>query len=151
MYNALSKYGTLLGFGLGFIVVLISVLTIIFSFPAGASEAELMTKGFWSIPIMLTLALIILAVVAMVLMSIYSAVIDSKGIVRGLIGAGALLLLFLIMWLVFSSSEVSTLMETFNVSGGTGKFIEGLIKTSVTLVALGFLAMFASMIMSLFK
>ena len=159
MYSFLTKNGQTLAFGIGFLVVLLSLI-IIFSgsgeFAAIADEnnpARYDTTIFNFI-MYAAAALVVLCALAAVLFGIYQVATDPKGALKGLLGLGIVVVVLLIL---YSSADPDTAMlaaqarDGFFVEPGESKFISGLILTALGMAGTAVVALAISEIISFFK
>ena len=159
MYAFLTKNGQTLAFGIGFLVVLLSLI-IIFSgsgeFAAIDDEnnpARYDTTIFNFI-MYAAAALVVLCALAAVLFGIYQVATDPKGALKGLLGLGIVVVVLLIL---YSSADPDTAMlaaqarDGFFVEPGESKFISGLILTALGMAGTAVVALAISEIISFFK
>lgn len=162
MYNFLVKNGQMLAFGLGVIIVivfLLSVLPGVGDFGDLAKEDQYKTgifnSGLWG-----AIILTIVSAAAMILFGLFQILTDLKGSVKGLIGFGALILIFVIAFSMDSGTATPYIQGAIDkfegagngiISAGNLKFISGGITTAGALVAIAALAFVLSEIRNLFK
>ena len=143
MYKFLVRNGQLLAFGVGILFTVFflgSVLGGLDSFNSLAEE-EQSTTGIFDFGLVAAIALAILCVIALVLFGIYHIVTDLKSARQGLIGAGALLVLFFIARAAApadTGDNIQKLMQEFSVSDAASQNISGGI--AFTLILMGFAA-----------
>ncbi len=176
MYNFLSRYGQLIGLGLGAVIILIYIIIIATS---GSSFAEvdgmssreaaqiLSTKSIFNWGVFISIALIILAFLAMLGFGIFQIIQNPKDSMKSLIGVGALLVVFIIAWAISGGDGevvqaaidksntdlgVTSPDDDFNwITAGTSKLISGGLMTTGVLVVLAFVGLVASEVMNLFR
>jgi hypothetical protein len=158
MYKLLTKYGQLMAFGLGLLVALlflISVLGGIDSFNSLAEE-EQGTTGIFNVGLYGAIAMCIICAVAILGFGLYHAISNPRGAMKFLIGFGALAVLFIIFYAMSAPIEeaegrLGMILEKFSITEGTNKFITGALATTVTLAALAAAAFAFSEVRNLFK
>ena len=144
MYKYLAKYGQLLGFALGAIPILLFVLILLIGGEDAAINFELYSGIF----------LLIVGIVVLVGWSLYQIVANPTGSVRGLIGVGALVVLFLLIYLTATPETTGSLAETrteFNITDNQTKFITGGIGLAILLAIGAALSFFYSEVRNFFK
>ncbi len=161
MYKFLTKNGQTMAFGLG---VLISVI-FLGSVLSGSGEFAMMTKeqqaetGIFNFGLVGSMALIIIAIVLLLGFGLAQIFSNFKSSVKGLIGFGILLAIFLLTYAT-ASTEVSPYIQgaidKFQESGsvftdGNLKFISAGISTSGILVAAAAVAFVLSEVRNFFK
>lgn len=156
MYNFLTKHGTAVAFGLGVLVTLIALLTIL----GGLDEFNMLSdeeKGTTSIfnpAISMAIALTIACAVAILGFGLFHVVMDPRSALKFIIGFAViigLVFLFYSMADVETSGKIGTLIENGELSANTSKWISGALSTTLVLLAGTFLAFIVSEIRNLFK
>jgi len=144
IYKFLSKHGQVLGFALGAVPILLFVLILLLGGEDAAINFELYAGIF----------LLIVGVVILVLWSLYQIFANPSGSVKGLIGVGVLVLVFLVIYFTTTPETTGSLGETrleFNISDNQTKFITGGIGLAILLVAGAALSFFYSEVRNFFK
>lgn len=143
-YKFLAKYGQSLAFGTGALLIVIFFLIVLISGQDGALNFII-----WS-----GLGLLVVTLIVLFGYSVYHVIIDPKGSAKGLIGMGAMLVLFIILYLSSSpetTGKLGTLHETFSISDNLSRAISGGIKSTLILAILGIGAFLYSEVRNLFK
>ena len=156
MYKFLTKYGTMLGFGVGLVISVLALITILGGLDGfnALPEEEQGTTSIFNLGLGGAVALIILCAVGIVLFGIYNLITHPKAAVKFLIGVGLLLGLVLIF---YSMSEVETTGKVYTeitegrLTGGASRVISGALTTVLVLAGLAALAFVVSEIRNLFK
>lgn len=151
MYKLLSKNGLMYAWLAGIVVVAISLVIIGMGLPEDATVETLKKSAIFDFALKATAFLFILAAALAVLMPLVYLAKNPKSALVGLLGVGALLVVFLIFRYGFSSTEVTDAMYKFNVKGGTGAVIDGAIKTTIFLAVGSLVVLFVSEVLSFFK
>lgn len=156
MYKFLSKNGQLIGFGLG---ALVSILFLI-SWLSGTSsmmalpEEERYKTGIFDIGLIGSLFLIGLALIAVVVFGFTHTASNFKSSVRGLIGVGILVVIFIISYSTASaetSGIVADAAQKMGASDNTIKLIGAGINTVIILSIITFGALILSEVRNFFK
>ena len=158
MYNFLTKKGQLLAFGLGVlitIVFLISVVGGMESFNA-LGEDEKGTTSIFNAGLYSAIILVILGAVAIVVFGVYHAIQNPKGATKFLIGIAALVVVFFAFYAMAKpvteeDGKLFSIIQKFNISEGVNKFITGALSTTVSLAFLAAAAFLLSEVRNLFK
>ncbi|MDX1685620.1 MAG: hypothetical protein R3275_10310 [Saprospiraceae bacterium] len=158
MYRFLTRNGQLLAFGLGLLITvlfLISVLGGMEGFDMLAEEEKGAT-GIFNIGLYGAIVLCILCAAGMLLFGIYNAIIHPKGAVKFLIGLGILLVMFFIFYTMADpvteeDGKLFTIVQKFEISDGAHSFITGALSTTVTLLFVAAAAFLLSEVRNLFK
>lgn len=143
-YKFLSKYGQLIGFALGAIPILLFVLILLIGGEDAAINFELYSG----------IVLLIIGAIVLVGFGLFQTLSNPKGSIKGLIGFGALALVFLVIYLTATPETVGSIAETrteFNISDGQTKLITGGIGLAIILSIGAALAFFYSEVRNLFK
>lgn len=156
MYEFLTKKGEMLAFGLGVLLVLIFLGTVIpnlDSFNALPKDLQ-KTSGVFDIGLYLAIILLIVTVVVAIGAGLFHLVKNPKGSVKVLAGVAVLAV---ILFAFYATSEAETtgrtaeLAQQFEVGDQASKFISGAIKTSLALCGLSALAFAVGEIYNTFK
>ena len=158
MYKLLTKHGQLMAFGLGLLVTilfLISVLGGIDSFNSLAEE-EQGTTGIFNIGLYGAIVMCVICAVAILGFGLYHAISNPKGAMKFLIGLAVLVVVFGIFYAMAAPIEeangrLAMILDKFAITEGTNKFITGALATTVTLAALAAAAFALSEVRNLFK
>jgi len=162
MYNFLTKNGQLLAFGLG---ALITVIYFIFVFTSGdgldafsslsEKDPARFQDGRFSFGIGASGVLTIACFVFALGFGLYQMFSDLKGSLKGIIMIVAVLAIFGIFYATSAAEGMeSPLYETiteFEIDDTTSKLISAGIKTTLTTLALGALALVVSEVLNFFK
>ena len=139
MYEFLTKKGEMIAFGLGALLVAITLFSV---FP-GLEEFNLLpedqqkTSDLFNLGIILTRALAVVTVAIMLLAIIYNLVAnfkDSKGIIAVVVGVLILMGIFYATSEAETSGIVAEAVEEFSVGETASKLISAAIKTTGVLV-----------------
>jgi hypothetical protein len=144
MYKYLSKYGQLIGFALGAVPILLFVLILLIGGEDAAINFELYSG----------LVLLVIGVVVLVGWSLYQIAANPKGSAKGLIGVGALVIVFLVIYLTATPETAGSLGKTrieFDISDNQTKFITGGIGLAIILALGAALSFFYSEVRNFFK
>ena len=159
MYTFLTRNGQTLAFGLGLIVV---VLTLIIIFSNSGQFAVIddennparYATGIFDFAMYASAALIIACAAAALLFGIYQVATNPRGAIKGLIGLALVVVLLVILYSV-ADPDTAMLAEQakdgFFVNEGQSKFISGLISTALIMAGGAVLALAVSEIISFFK
>lgn len=143
-YKTLAKNGQTVAFGAGALLIIIFFLI---NVTAGLDSA--LNFIIWA-----GIILLVLTIVVLVGYALYQIIRDPKDSVKGLIGMGALLVLFLILYLVTTpdtGGKIGELREEFNITDNLMKAISSGILTTFILAVLGIGAFLYSEVRNLFK
>jgi hypothetical protein len=161
MYKFLTKNGQALAFGLGVlitVVFLISVVSNMEEFTA-LSEAEQENTSIFNIGLVGAIGLAIIAAFFMLAFGLFQIFTNLRGSVKGLIGVAILLVIFFIAYSMNSadpSPYIQGAIDKFEANGSTFnndtlKSIGGGIGLTVALIAIAFVAAAISELINLFK
>lgn len=158
MYKFLTKSGQTLAFGLGVLITilfLISVLGGMEGFNALGDDDKGSTSIF-NIGLYGAIFLCVLCAAAIVLFGVYHAIANPKGAMKFLIGLGVLVVIFLIFYsmatpVTEADGKIFTIIQKFNISEGVSKFISGALSTTLTLAVVAAAAFLLSELRNLFK
>ncbi len=143
-YKYLAKYGQSLAFGGGALLIVIFFLIVLI-----AGQDAALNFIIWA-----GIVLLVLTIVALVGYALYHVIRDPKDSAKGLIGLGAMLLLFFILYLVSpaeTTGKIGALREEFSISDNLMKAISSGILTTFVLAILGVGAFVYSEVRNLFK
>lgn len=142
MYELLSKKGLLFAFLLGLAVVLlfyVPVFTGVNAFNALPEEEQTNTSIF-DLGLWLTIILVVIAALAIIGFSIVSIAKDIKGSMRGLVGLGVILLIFIVGYALTGTPEEGTrlasVIERFQVSISDQQIINGALFSALGILIL---------------
>ena len=161
MYKFLTKNGQTLAFGLGVlitVVFLISVVSNMGEFTAMAEEKQMETTIF-DFGLYGAMALAVIAAAAMVIFGLAQVVTSFKSSMQGILGFVALLVVFFVSYSMTDtdiSPYIQGAIDKFEQGGaefteGNLKFISGGISTTIVLVVVAAAAFVVSEITNLFK
>ena len=156
MYSLLVKHGQLIAFGLGLLIAVIflfSVLGGLSDFQA-LPEGEEGTTSIFNAGLYGAILLAILCAVGVIGFGIYQTATNPKGASKFLIGLVAIAVVFVIFYSsadVAGSGKLAQVMDKFNIDAGTSQFISGALGTAVTLAGLAAGAFVVSEVRNLFK
>lgn len=156
MYKFLTKNGQLLAFGLGVLITILflgSVIPGLEDFNM-LSKEEKPTTNIFNLGIAGAIALAVIAAVAAIVFGILNTVMNLKGSIKGLIGVAVLLVLFFALYAMAApetSGPLVSTIEAFNVTEGQSKFISGAINTSLILAGVAAAAFVISEVRNFFK
>ncbi len=156
MYNFLVRRGTTIAFVVGFLIsALIIFLTV--SGASGISSDDYTTlygvQEFVTSVGIGTL-LVIVSVVVILLGGIYGLIINPKGALKFVIGAGVLLILMLALYFGMSDNntiEVRDLVEQYDIQGAISKMITVGIFSTLILLGVAFFTVLLAEIRNAFK
>lgn len=161
MYKFLTKNGQVLAFGLGVLITVIflgSVLSGVGEFSTQTEEMQDQTSIF-NFGLTGAIALAIIAALAMVGFGLFQVLTDFRGSLKGILGFGVLLVIFFVTYSMASgeaSPYIQGAIDKFEAAGadfttGNLKFISGGISTAVALVVIAAAAFILAEIRNLFK
>ena len=158
MYTFLTRNGQTIAFGLGILITIVAVGIIlggVGDFEAlGEENAARYDTRIFNFGMLAAGFMCAIAAAAMVAFGIYHLATDPKGAIKGIIGLGAIILIFFV---IYSIADPNTQMlavqakDGFLVSEGQSKMITGSIATGLILTIGAFLALAVSEILSLFR
>jgi len=143
-YKYLAKYGQSLAFGTGAFLILVFFLIVLI-----AGQDTALNFIIWAGLILLALTIVVLIGYAL-----YQVIIDPKDSAKGLMGMGAMLVLFFILYFLStpdSTGKIGQLRETFSISDNLMKAISSGILTTIILAVAGIGAFLYSEVRNLFK
>jgi len=157
MYNFLAKNGSALAFGVG---SLITVLFFVFvflgldEFSALSLEEQRQTNIF-DFGLYASLFLTALSVVLLVLFGVYQVATNFKGSIKGILGFGVLVGIYVVSIVVAPSEVTGVMADTVEKVGGVSpgalKFIGGSITTSLIITVASIVIFAVSEIRNFFK
>ncbi|MBK8389194.1 MAG: hypothetical protein IPL23_07885 [Saprospiraceae bacterium] len=164
MYKFLTKHGTAAAFGLGLVCTIAFMASALAGLGADGYDAstDLVGLGKDKIPAMqyfdlglyLTLALLVVCVIALFAFMILDIFKFPKSSVKGLLGFGVLVIIFFVLKSI-SKVEIgpiwTKLANDFAVTEGVSKTISGGIWTTLLLMATAAIVMVVSEIRNFFK
>ncbi len=158
MYNFLVKHGQQLAFGLGLLIVvifLISVLGGLDEFTA-LPEEEQVTTSIFNFGLTGALALTAIAAIAMLLFGLFHIASHFRSSVKGLIGVAVLVVIFLVAYnMAPGEPQINAIAEATEKAGGISpgqlKFIGGAITTVLVLLIVATASFVLSEIRNFFK
>ncbi len=157
MYKILTKNGQLFAFGLGALVVAITLISILTGigddFGSLAKEEQLQTTAF-NAGIYLSIALVIICALAMVGFGLFHVASDLKGSMKGLAGLVAIGIAFMVARATASvdrEGPIAETMEKFFITDGVSTTISACITTVLILLALAVIVFIFSEVRNFFK
>jgi len=156
MYSLLVKHGQLIAFGLGLaisLLFLISVLGGLGDFQA-LEDGQEGTTSIFNIGLYGAIFLTIVGVIAILGFGLYQTATNLKAASKFLIGMLVLVIIFFIFYSMTEPADggkLALLLDKFNISEGTHKFIGGGVGTALTVLAVATGAFVLSEIRNLFK
>ncbi len=148
MYNFLVKNGQLVAFGVGILITVLFLGSVI----GGISDFEMMPEEeqvnstIFNIGLSGAMVLTVVAAIAMLVFGLIQVFTNLKGSVKGLLGAGVLLVLFFIGY-----SAAGGNCNEEGMSEATCQMIGGGIITALALVTISALAFVVSEVSNFFK
>ena len=155
MYKLLTKNGQLFAFGLGILLVvitLVSILTGIGDDFDGLERAKQFESTAFNFGLYVSFALIVLTVIIMVAFGLMQVFGNLKGSMVGLIGLGVIAVLFFVTKSMASPTLSEAIADKFPaVTDGISTTISGAITTTLILLAVAVAAFILSEIRNFFK
>ena len=158
MYTFLTRNGQTLAFGLGLLVTVIAVLLIITGVDEFSAIPETDISRYdttiFNFGMYAAVFLAIAAAAAMVLFGIYQLASDPKGAIKGIIGLGVVIAVFLIIYSIADPNPQMLEIQArdgFFVSPGQSKMITAGIATALILTVGSFIALAISEVLSFFR
>lgn len=165
MYKLLLERGQLFALLLGILAIAIGMISIVTGIKgAGYSTSDDLnaimkqnpeaTFDFFNPAITIVMILILIALIAWIAFSLWGLIRDPKGSMKFLLGFGAVLALFFVMYATSdaeTTGRLGMLVQKFNVSEGVSKLISGGVKTAVLGIVVGFIGAAILEIINLFK
>ncbi len=161
MYKFLTKNGQAMAFGLGVVITVVFLATVLSNvgeFTALPDDQQQETTIF-NFGLYGAIALTIIAAIAMVAFGLFHVATNFKGSIKGILGFAALLVIFFVAYST-ASTEVTPYIqgaiENFEKGGAEFtdnnlKFISGGIITTLVLVGIAALSFVVSEVSNLFK
>lgn len=156
MYKMLTKHGQLAAFGLGLLVIiifLVSVLSGIDGFNALAKEDQYSSTIF-DMGIRLTVILLVVCTIAAILFAIYQMITNPKGAIKGIVALVVLAIAFAVLYSMSvpeTTGPVAESVEEFGLTETQSKMVSAGIKSTLILGGLAVAAFVFSEIRNLFK
>ena len=156
MYKFLVKNGQLVAFGVGLFLVVVFYLIA----ASGIGEFSSLPKeergasNLFNFGLMAAFALVIICALVMLAFGVYQMATNPKSAKKGLIGLGALAVLFMALYAMAStdaSGGLAAVLEKFNISEGVHKYVSAAISTTGVLGILAVLAFVYSEVRNLIK
>lgn len=142
MYQFLTKNGQAAAFGLGLIITVL--------FYVMASGGENVDFGIYA-----AVGLTVLCFLAMLVFGILQVATNPKGALKGLVGIGAMIVIFFIGYSAFGSEAGTENMEgifkEFDISPGESGYINGAIVTGLAMMIISVVVFFGSEVRNFFK
>ena len=157
MYKFLTKNGQLIAFGVGAFLILIFIVVAFSGLDEFHSlEAQDLghTSDAFNAGINAAIALIILCTVAMLFFGLYQVLSNLKNSLKGLIGFGAIILVYIVaanMAPMETTGIVAATIKEFNVSPAANSWISGGIITTLVLLGGAALAFIVSEVLNFLK
>ena len=156
MYKFLTKHGTGVAFGLGLLVTVIGLVSIISGMGSYSmlAEDERVTSGIFDAGLFCTFILLIVTVVAALGFGIYQLVSTPKS---AIVFLGTVALIVILGFLFYSLSDVETSGKVYEkirdgeLTGGMSKILTGALWTTIALSVLAVFGIVVSEIRNLFK
>lgn len=156
MYDFLNKKGQLLAFGFG---ILVTVIFLVFIFSgldefSGAPKEKQLEMDLFNFGLYASIVMVILGYLAWFGFSVVQMIDNPKASLKGLIGVGGLIVVFIIIYLTAQPETSGPLLAThqnFDVTDGQSKFISGAMTTAGLLLGGAFLAFAVSEVRNIFK
>ena len=156
MYKMLTKHGQLAAFGLGLLVIiifLVSVLSGIDGFNALAKEDQYSSTIF-DMGIRLTVILLVVCTIVAILFAIYQMITNPKGAIKGIVALVVLAIAFAVLYSMSvpeTTGPVAESVEEFGLTETQSKMVSAGIKSTLILGGLAVAAFVFSEIRNLFK
>lgn len=158
-YKFLAKNGPTLAFGLVVICVLISLFPIFsglseFSNVPAERQAYVPEGGIFLPGLYISIALLVVAVVIAILLSILQVATNPKASIKALISFGLIAVAFLVLYSIADAKGTGALANTiqsFNIGEGISKLIGGGIQLSVIMLIGSFIITILMEIWNYFK
>jgi hypothetical protein len=160
MYKFLTKYGQVLAVSLSIVVVAIFLIT---SF-VGLSNAGYSTSTdlidykkditFFNTGLYLTVALLVVAILAWVLFAVYQLIQSPKQSLRFIVGGLVIVAVFVVFFFMANtevSGKMAELVSKHNISDNVQRLITGGLNTTAILAGLSILVMIVSEFINIFK
>ena len=154
MYTFLTKYGQLVSLGIGVLIILAFYLTAVGGLPEGFDtlpKSDQFATNAFNIGLSGAIALLVVAAAAWLLFSIYQVAKNPKGSMKSIIGFGALLVLFFVLYSMADGDVSSPLYEKFGITPTQSKLISAGLSTTYIALGAALLAFVFSEVRNLFK
>lgn len=157
MYKFLANNGQRLAFGVGALIIAIFFIIVFAGLNnfSNATKEEQLDTTIFNFGLSAAIFLTVLTAIALVGYGVYQIAIDFKNALKGVIGALALVALFVLAYAMSSSEATGEIAKAVEKVGGISpsalKFIGGGIATAGIMTLLTFLAFFGAEIRSFFK
>ncbi len=153
MYNFLTKYGQLLSFGVGFL--LIAIFYILASGGLGdfngLPKEEQFQTGIFNFGLGAALLLVIVAAALAILFGIYHIVTNPKGAMKAIIGVGVIVVLFFVLYSMADGSFTENQASKFGITEGISKYVSAALNTGLALGAIVIVAFIVGEVRNFFK
>lgn len=159
MYKTLSKNGQGIGFLLGAVITILYVLIMSAGWGKFSSLAEDAPERYdttiFNFGIFAAIALVIIGVIIVALFGVAQMASDPKAALRGIVGVGVLVGIFLVSYTTASGEATGPLAKSVENAGGLSsnalKLISGGITTSIILALAAAAAILVSELRNFFK
>ena len=156
MYTFLTKYGQLVSLGIGVLIIVAFYLTAVSSLPEGFDNMERVDQfatagNAFNIGLAGAIALLVVAAAAWLLFSIFQVIKNPKGSIKSIIGFGALLVLFFVLYAMADGDVSSPLYEKFGITPTQSKLISAGLSTTYIALGAALLAFVFSEVRNFFK
>jgi hypothetical protein len=156
MYKMLTKHGQFAAFGLGLLVIiifLVSVLSGIDGFNALSKEDQYSSTIF-DMGIRLTVILLVVCTIIAILFAIYQMITNPKGAIKGIVALVVLGIAFAVLYSMSvpeTTGPVAESVQEFGLTESQSKMVSAGIKSTLILGGLAVAAFVFSEIRNLFK
>ncbi|MDX1379401.1 MAG: hypothetical protein R3307_11165 [Anaerolineales bacterium] len=152
----MTKYGTMVAFGLGLLITVIGLAVIMSGIDTfnALPEEEQSTTTIFNVGIGGAIFLVVLCAVLMLGFGIYHIASNPRNALRSLIGLGVIIGLVVIFYSIGeaeTSGPVYEAIQEGELSANTSKWINGALSTMLILLGGAALAFIASEVRNLFK
>ena len=156
MYQFLTKNGTSVAFGLGLLIAILFLFSVLGGLDGfnALPKDDKGTTSIFNIGLQAALVLIVLCAIVALLFGIYHLVTNPKGAVKLIIGLAVLVGLIIVLYSISTPEKSGPIFETiqeFNISDNVSKFISAALSTVLILAGLAALSFVVSEIRNLFK
>ncbi len=154
MYTFLTKYGQLVSLGIGVLIIVAFYLTALGSLPEGFDtlpKPDQFATNAFNIGLSGAIGLLAVAAAAWLLFSIYQVAKNPKGSLKSIIGFGALLALFFVLYAMADGDVSSPLYEKFGITPTQSKLISAGLSTTYIALGAALLAFVFSEVRNFFK
>ena len=156
MYKILLKHGQLAAFGLGLLVIiifLVSVLSGIDGFNALSKEDQY-TSTIFDMGIRLTVILLIICAAIALIFALYQTVTNPKAALKGIIALVVLVIIFIVLYsmsVAETTGPVAESVQEFGLTENQSRLVSAGIKATLLLGGLAIAAFVVSEVRNLFK